>query len=97
MFRKLFKTWFLFIDDVVIATGQGESLEEAVSEDLLAKALEAPHYWAPPILTSAADVPIVLALHAENERLDEHINDCTLTSCIWTLSPREAFRSTNRG
>ena len=57
----------------------------------------APHYWAPPILTSAADVPIVLALHAENERLDEHINDCTLTSCIWTLSPREAFRSTNRG
>ena len=28
--RKLFKTWFLFIDDVLVATGRGQSLEEAV-------------------------------------------------------------------
>ena len=39
--RKLFKTWFLFIDDVLVATGRGQSLEEAVSEDQLAQALDA--------------------------------------------------------
>ena len=39
--RKLFKTWFLFIDDVLVATGRGQSLEEAVPEDQLAQALDA--------------------------------------------------------
>ena len=38
--RKLFRTWFLFIDDVLVATGTGDFPSE-VSEDELSRALKA--------------------------------------------------------
>ena len=38
--RKLFRTWFLFIDDVLVATGTGD-FPSKVSEDEVSRALKA--------------------------------------------------------
>ena len=39
--RKLFRTWFLFIDHVLVATGVGSDVTDAIPEDQLSRALDA--------------------------------------------------------